>query len=54
LLKKLVMLRPCRTTFNSGAISSLRPLPQPQTPSRAAGSFSGLITVVAAWYLASS
>jgi hypothetical protein len=41
LLKKLVMLRPCRTTFNPGATFSLCPLPQPQTPSRAAGSFNG-------------
>lgn len=40
-MKKLVMLCPCRTTFNPGAISSLRPLPQPQMPSRAAGSFHG-------------
>ena len=32
---------PCRTTFNPGASSSLCPLVQPQTPSRAAGSFSG-------------
>ena len=29
------------TTFNPGADSSLHPLPQPQTPSRAAGSFIG-------------
>jgi len=42
-LKKLVMLRPCRATFNPGATSSLCPLPQPQTPSRAAGSFNGQI-----------
>jgi len=39
--KKLVMLCPCRTTFNPGATFSLCPLPQPQTPSRAAGSFFG-------------
>lgn len=32
----------CRwhTTLNAGATSGLRPLPQPQAPSRAAGSFS--------------
>ena len=41
LLKKFVMLRPCWTTFNPGASSSLCPLVQPQTPSRAAGSFTG-------------
>ena len=41
LLKKFVMLRTCRTTFNPGASSSLCPLVQPQTPSRAAGSFTG-------------
>ena len=35
------MLCPCRATFNPGANPSLRPLPQPQTPSRAAGSFLG-------------
>jgi len=45
-LKKLVMLRPCRTTFNPGATSSLCPLFQPQTPSRAAGSFPGPKTVI--------
>ncbi|WP_210184068.1 hypothetical protein, partial [Ensifer sp. LC54] len=39
--KKLVMLCPCRTTFNSGPNSSRDTLPQPQTPSRAAGSFNG-------------
>ncbi len=37
------MLRPCRTTFNPDATSSLCPLIQPQTPSRAAGSFTGPI-----------
>lgn len=47
LLKKLVMLCPCRAPFNPGANSSSRPLPQLRTPSRAAGSFPGLIKDVA-------
>ncbi|MER9124684.1 hypothetical protein NKH81_16575, partial [Mesorhizobium sp. M0959] len=34
-----VMLCRCRATLNAGAMLGLCPLPQPQAPSRAAGSF---------------
>jgi hypothetical protein len=43
LLKKPVMLCRCTTTLNASETTGLCPLPQPQAPSRAAGSFVGKV-----------